>query len=117
MDSVGVRNLSEPPPNWSMEADEELVRFLVDNCQINDSGINGANLYVESIAVSTVSLYFCCLGTEVENHGSKKVKVDLILLPLNLKYYVNDSSESLLLQAVPWNHMKAYFYRLFHGFI
>ena len=55
VDTTAVSNLSNPPPNWSLEADEELVRFLVENCQSHDLSMNGANKYVDNIAVSTVS--------------------------------------------------------------
>ena len=58
VDTTTVNNLSNPPPNWSLEADEELVRFSVENCQSHDLSMNGANKYVDSIAVSTVSHNF-----------------------------------------------------------
>jgi len=52
-DHEAINHLSKPPPNWSLEADEELVRFLVDNCKNHDLYTNGANKYVESVTVST----------------------------------------------------------------
>lgn len=62
VDATAVSNLSNPPPNWSLEADEELVRFLVENCQSHDLSMNGANKYVDSIAVSTVSHNFAAFS-------------------------------------------------------
>lgn len=53
-DEAAICRLSNPPPNWSLEADEELVRFLVDHCKTYDQQVGGASKYVESVTVSTV---------------------------------------------------------------
>ena len=51
-----IAKLSTPPPNWSLEADEELVRFLVDNCiRSHGQHIGGASKYIGQVTVSTVS--------------------------------------------------------------
>ncbi|XP_057298971.1 E3 ubiquitin-protein ligase HECTD3-like [Hydractinia symbiolongicarpus] len=52
-DEAAISRLSNPPPNWSLEADEELVRFLVDHCKTYDQQVGGASKYVESVTVST----------------------------------------------------------------
>ena len=57
-DDFLIEQLRNPPPNWSLEADEELVRFLVDHCKITDQQMSGASKFVESINVSTVSCLF-----------------------------------------------------------
>ena len=59
MDSQSVEKLSTPPPNWSMEADEELVRFLVEHSKGHETSIGGASKYVSSVIVSTVSFSYC----------------------------------------------------------
>lgn len=55
--SEAIAKLSTPPPNWSLEADEELVRFLVDNCiKSHGQHMAGASKYISQVTVSTVSL-------------------------------------------------------------
>ncbi|XP_065673833.1 E3 ubiquitin-protein ligase HECTD3 isoform X2 [Hydra vulgaris] len=53
VDMDAVNHLSNPPSNWSLEADEELVKFLVDHSSSHDLYIGGASRYVESITVSS----------------------------------------------------------------
>lgn len=48
-----IERLSTPPPNWSLEADEELVRFLADHCKSHGQSMGGASKYIESVTVST----------------------------------------------------------------
>eukprot|EP00111_Clytia_hemisphaerica_P002437 TCONS_00006974-protein len=52
-DMDAISKLSTPPPNWSMETDEELVRFLVDNCKTHGQTMGGASKYIEQVTVST----------------------------------------------------------------
>lgn len=51
----GIERLRTPPPNWSLEADEELVKFLTHHCKSHDQCMGGASKYIESVTVSTVS--------------------------------------------------------------
>lgn len=53
IDMDATTRLSEPPPNWSLEADEELVRFLVDHCKIHDQYLGGTSKFITSITAST----------------------------------------------------------------
>ena len=57
-----ITKLATPPPNWSLKADEELVRFLVDNCKNVAQSIGGASKYIEQVTVSSVS---CFLNSEI----------------------------------------------------
>ena len=52
--------LQNPPPNWSFECDEELVRFLSDNAIETYHG--NAKKFIEKIEVSTVSILYCNVG-------------------------------------------------------
>ena len=52
-----IAKLSNPPPNWSLESDEELVRFLVDNCiKSHGQHMSGASKYISQVTVSTVRI-------------------------------------------------------------
>ena len=53
IDLDATMRLCNPPPNWSLESDEELVRFLVDHCKIHDQYMGGASKFISSITTST----------------------------------------------------------------
>lgn len=55
-DLEAVKRLKTPPPNWSLEADEELARFINQNNTIQkDTILGNISQYVESIEVSSES--------------------------------------------------------------
>ncbi|XP_065069856.1 E3 ubiquitin-protein ligase HECTD3-like [Rhopilema esculentum] len=73
MDQKATQKLQNPPPNWSFEADEELVRFLNENAIETYHGTS--KRYIEKVEVSTEQEYADNLidndkGTYWESDGS-----------------------------------------------
>ena len=61
-DLEAMKKLKFPPQNWSLEADEELVRFIIQNVAIQKEPTLGTlSQYVESIEVSSQSQYVSAL--------------------------------------------------------
>lgn len=55
-DLTAIKKLKTPPPNWNLEADEELGRFINQNNTIQKETVLGnISQYVESIEVSSES--------------------------------------------------------------
>ena len=54
-DKEAMKQLSTPPPKWSLEADEQLARFLSDHMNKQEANLGHASRFVESISVSSVS--------------------------------------------------------------
>ena len=78
-DEEAISQLNTPPPNWSLEADEELVRFLVDHCKNHDLYIGGASKYVESVTVSTVCFFVFIYRTFIQGiYTSENIYKDKI---------------------------------------
>ena len=59
-DKEAVHQLSSPPPKWSLEADEELAKFMADHVNKHEASLGNVSRYVESIQVSSVSSASCC---------------------------------------------------------
>lgn len=58
-DKEAVRQLSSPPPKWSLEADEELAKFMADHVNKQEASLGNISRYVESVQVSSVSCLIC----------------------------------------------------------
>ncbi|XP_046853196.1 E3 ubiquitin-protein ligase HECTD3-like [Xenia sp. Carnegie-2017] len=61
-DLEAMKKLKIPPPNWSLELDEELGRFICENVNIQkEEALGTLSQYVESIEVSSQSHYVSAL--------------------------------------------------------
>lgn len=61
-DIQAMNKLKFPPQNWSLEADEELARFISQNVNIQkEATLGNLSQYVDSIEVSSQSQYTCAL--------------------------------------------------------
>jgi len=60
-DKEAMRQLSSPPPKWSLDADEELAKFMAEHVNKQEASLGNISRYVESVQVSSVSclIYFC----------------------------------------------------------
>lgn len=69
-DKEVVRQLSCPPPKWSLEADEELAKFMADHVNNHEALLGNISRYVESVQVSSVSrclvLPVQCIYTQLQ---------------------------------------------------
>ena len=62
-DKEAMKQLATPPPKWSLEADEQLARFLADRLNQQESNLGNVSQYVDSIEVSSVSTFrFICFS-------------------------------------------------------
>lgn len=52
-DKEAVRQLCSPPPKWSLDADEELAKFMADHVNKHEASLGNISRYVESIQVSS----------------------------------------------------------------
>lgn len=62
-DKEAMRQLSCPPPKWSLDADEELAKFMADHVNKQEASLGNISRYVESVQVSSVSCLFVMLKT------------------------------------------------------
>ena len=60
-DKEAMRQLSSPPPKWSLDADEELAKFMAEHVNKQEASLGNISRYVESVQVSSVSclIYLC----------------------------------------------------------
>ena len=63
-DKEAVQQLSSPPPNWSLDADEELAKFMADHVNKHEASLGNISRYVESVQVSSVS----CIKLGMHNY-------------------------------------------------
>lgn len=54
-DKEAMRQLSSPPPKWSLDADEELAKFMSEHVNKQEASLGNISRYVESVQVSSVS--------------------------------------------------------------
>lgn len=55
-DKEAMHQLSSPPLKWSLDADEELAKFMAEHVNKHEASLGNISRYVESIQVSSVSL-------------------------------------------------------------
>jgi len=55
-DKEAMHQLSSPPLRWSLDADEELAKFMAEHVNKHEASLGNISRYVESIQVSSVSL-------------------------------------------------------------
>ncbi|XP_048588290.1 E3 ubiquitin-protein ligase HECTD3-like isoform X2 [Nematostella vectensis] len=60
-DREAMRQLTNPPPKWSLEADEELAKFLADHMNKMDANLGSISHYVDGIEVSSEDSSKDCL--------------------------------------------------------
>ena len=81
-DKEAMRQLSCPPPKWSLDADEELAKFMADHVNKQEASLGNISRYVESVQVSSVSCLFVML------------KTCQVFLPVLSKQFINRMHES-----------------------
>lgn len=52
-DKEAMRQLSSPPPKWSLDADEELAKFMAEHVNKQEASLGNISRYVESVQVSS----------------------------------------------------------------
>lgn len=52
-DKEAMRQLSSPPPKWSLDADEELAKFMANHLNKHEASLGNISRYVESVQVSS----------------------------------------------------------------
>ena len=80
-----MRQLSSPPPKWSLDADEELAKFMAEHVNKQEASLGNISRYVESVQVSSVSCLNCSCKTFQEFLPLKK-EVS-VLLPFDLRIF------------------------------
>ena len=73
-DKDAMHQLSAPPPKWSLEADEELAKFMADHVNKHEAFLGNASRYVESVQVSSVSASLYRLGGMEDNDWLQLLK-------------------------------------------
>ncbi|CAB3977789.1 E3 ubiquitin- ligase HECTD3-like [Paramuricea clavata] len=104
-DLEAMNKLKFPPQNWSLEADEELARFISQNVTIQkEATLGNLSQYVESIEVSSQSQYISALTdgdieTYWESDGSQgqhwirlKMKPGTVIKQLFVNVNSNDDN-------------------------
>ena len=71
-DKEAMRQLSSPPPKWSLDADEELAKFMAEHVNKQEASLGNISRYVESVQVSSVSCQICSCKTFQEFVPKKK---------------------------------------------
>ena len=54
-DKDAVKALRTPPPNWSLEADQELAQFLKEHINKQEIALGSISRFVDEVKVSSVS--------------------------------------------------------------
>ena len=71
-DKEAVRQLCSPPPKWSLDADEELAKFMADHVNKHEASLGNISRYVESIQVSSVSFLVIVLNLNFSSLHKKQ---------------------------------------------
>ena len=74
-DQTAVDALRGVPPNWNLESDEELARFLLEHMEQDNENLGSVKQFVESVDVSSCGV--STVRRRVMTHG-RSVRVPFL---------------------------------------